>query len=319
MWPLQSRQASLASAVDQGIGGITDAMTILEEMPPVTDAAHRLTEGLRETRGFGRRSAVTVTAVAATALVATAAYMWWRRHESIRPIEPRRWPAETIVPGTSAEPATAVGERDSTAFDFEATGGSGVPTTVDFEEDVAEVPEALEPTAEGDARADIESTKKPTAAEALDEEVVPSSGEPPVDEVVMAEDDTDTQVASGASPESMVMTEMPASDEVAEDEAAGATRPVAVDEPIAEQPHPSDQEQAATGRAAAEASQDGPRETQQPAIPRAPARSSLDPSTSGHRPEGRVTPRAPSQPLTQRFTVPSPRTKLPSTRRSPLP
>jgi hypothetical protein len=231
-------------------------------------------------------------------------------------MEPRRWPAETTAPTASVEIATAVVERDSSASRFEA---SEVPTTVDFEEDMAEVREALEPTAEGDARADIESTKKPTAAEALDEEVVPSSGESPVAEVVMAEDDTDTQVARGTSSESMAMTEMPAIDGVAEDEAAGVTQPVEVDEPTAEEPHPSDQEQAATGRATAEASQDGSRETQQPAIPRAPARSSMDPSTSGHRPEGRVTPRAPSQPLTQRFTVPSPRTKLPSTRRSPLP
>src|SRR5690348_7847808 len=38
----------------------------------------------------GRRAAMTVTAVAATALVATAAYVWWRRHDGAH-TEPHPW------------------------------------------------------------------------------------------------------------------------------------------------------------------------------------------------------------------------------------
>jgi hypothetical protein len=254
-------------------------------------------------RASGGHRAVTVTAVAVTAVVATAAYMWWRRHDVTR-IEPRLrhtpWP-------------------DMRELSAVATGPAGVETPASLESadlEIAAKPDDAAPAAVEVAPTIESSDEIETLQGAPQAEVTDGEDETPAGESAVEETSTVSEAVLQDT-----LAEPPANATASSKPAASASE---IEAPLDELTEPDDDaapepQPAAEDHREPASSQPAPQGVPKPAV-----RGGID-SWSDGRPRqasGRMAPRAPFQPLTQRFPVPSPRPRLPGppgSHRPPLP
>jgi len=269
----------------------------------------------------GQRATATMTAVAVTALAATAAYVWWRRHEGTRG-DGRPWraaeapsarapepapPATQTTLATQMTPATlTTGEAPAPA----APAGAAAQSTVVEDVAAAELQQLIE------VREDSEGGVATTAGALRPGPVVCTgasvAGADAVLQSVEAVEERVDEVGAAEPP-------APEAEQAGNDGATEATEATDAAE-ATEATEATEASLAAALEEEAPASDAAGTPAPQSHIPRPPARSSLDPSTArSSPPEGRSVPRARFQPVTQRFTVPSPRPRLPGSHRSPLP